>query len=556
MNRRAGGRSWIIAILSLVGVCLCVLFAAGVGLVWWRSVNTTEVGPGIPPWPTGTVETSRLSRPAGGTLRLVGGDPITLDPALVEDSISASYVNKIFAGLVSLNAQLDVQPELAERWEVDPTGTQYTFYLRPDARFQDGRVIRAEDVKFSLERACDPRLGSPVAALYLGDIVGAMERIAGVADEIKGIEVLDDRTLRITIDAPKAYFLAKLTYSSAAVVDSRDVLDDNWTDRPNGSGAYRLAKRTSDEIVLSASATYFRGTPGITQLSFNLSAGDPTTMYENDELDVAPVGIEDLERVLDPSNPLHAELVTVPQLTVQYVALNTWLEPFDDGNVRRAFVHATDREKLAEVMFKRSVAPAWGVMPPGLPGYNPDVPRLEYNPETARQLLAQSRYGGAEALPPIVFATSAGGSQIAEALATMYADALGVEVEIQRVDWGDFLRDLNQGMYQMFFLGWSADYTDPQDFLDIHFHSASEGNSTGYANPQVDALLEQARVEQDETKRFALYRQAEAIIIQDAPWIPLYHGVQYELVKPYVKGLVITPQGEYDVSAAYIEGSR
>lgn len=556
MNRRTGGRSWIIAILSLVGVCLCVLFAAGVGLVWRRDVNTTEIGPGILPWPTGTAETGRPSRPAGGTLRLIGGDPITLDPALVEDSISASYVNKIFAGLVSLNAQLDVQPELAERWEVDPTGTQYTFYLRPDARFQDGRVIRAEDVKFSLERACDPRLGSPVAALYLGDIVGAMERIAGVADELKGIEVLDDRTLRITIDAPKAYFLAKLTYPSAAVVDSSDVLDDDWTDRPNGSGAYRLAKRTSDEIVLSASTTYFRGAPGITQLSFNLSAGAPTTMYENDELDVAPVGIEDLERVLDPSNPLHAELVTVPQLTVQYVALNTRLEPFDDGNVRRAFVHATDREKLAEVMFKRSVAPAWGVMPPGLPGYNPDVPCLEYNPETARQLLAQSRYGGAEALPPIVFATSAGGSQIAEALAAMYADALGVEVEIQRVDWGDFLRDINQGMYQMFFLGWSADYPDPQDFLDIHFHSASEGNSTGYANPQVDALLEQARVEQDEAKRFALYRQAEAIIIQDAPWIPLYHGVQYELVKPYVKGLVITPQGEYGVSAAYIEGSR
>ncbi|MGQ9516600.1 MAG: peptide ABC transporter substrate-binding protein [Anaerolineae bacterium] len=555
MNRGTGGRGWIIAILSLVGICLCV-FAAGVGLLaWWRSLSP-EAGPELSPKPTEAVETGGPARPSGGTLRLVGGDPITLDPALVEDSISASYVNKIFAGLVSLNAQLEIQPELAERWEVDTTGTQYTFYLRPDARFQNGQTIRAEDVKFSLERACDPRLGSPVAALYLGDIVGAMERIAGVADEIQGIEVLDERTVRITIDAPKAYFLAKLTYPAAAVVDRADVVRANWTEHPNGSGAYRLSRRTDEEILLEASATHFRGVPAITQLSFNLAAGDPTTMYENDELDVAPVGIGDLERVLDPSNPLHDELVTVPQLTVQYVAFNTRLEPFDEVNVRRAFVHATDREKIAEVMFKRSVVPAWGVMPPGLPGYNPDVPHLEYDPEKARQLLTQSRYGGAEALPPIVFAVSAGGSQIAEALTAMYADALGVEVEIQQVDWGNFLRDINQGIYPMFFLGWSADYPDPQDFLDIHFHSASEGNSTGYANPQVDVLLEQARVEQDEAKRFALYRQAEAVIIQDAPWIPLYHGVQYELVKPYVKGLVITPQGEYDVSAAYIEGSR
>ncbi len=556
MNRNTGGRGWIIAILAGVGICLCVLCIAGLGLIWWRSTSDTDVGPEFLPLPTVTVEAGKPIRPTGGTLRLVGGDPVTLDPALVEDSISASYVNKIFAGLVSLDAQLEIQPELAERWEVDATGTRYTFYLRPDARFQDGRAIRAEDVKFSLERACDPRTGSPVAALYLGDIVGAMERMAGVADEIQGVEVLGERTLRLTIDAPKAYFLAKLTYPSAAVVDSRDVLNANWTKRPNGSGPYRLSKRTDDEIVLSASTTYFRGTPGITQLSFNLSAGDPTTMYENDELDVAPVGIEDLERVLDPSNPLHAELVTVPQLTVQYVAFNTRLEPFDDVNVRRAFVYATDREKLAQVMFKRSVVPAWGIMPPGLPGYNPDVPRLEYDPERARQLLAQSRYGGPAGLPPIVFATSAGGSRVAEALAAMYADALGVEVEIQQVEWPDFLRDVNQGAYQMFFLGWSADYPDPQNFLDIHFHSASEGNSTGYSNPEVDALLEGARVEQDEEKRFALYRQAEAIIVQDAPWIPLYHGVQYELVKPYVKGLVITPQGEYDVSNAYIEGAR
>lgn len=276
-------------------------------------------------------------------------------------------------------------------------------------------------------------------------------------------------------------------------------------------------------------------------------------MYETGEMDVAPVGLGDIERVQDPANPLHDELFQIPSLNVQYVGLNTRVAPFDDVDVRRAFQAATDREVIARTMFKGSVEPAWGVLPPGLPGYTDSLPRRRYDQTSARALLEKSRYGGAEGLPRIVFSTSAGGSGLAEALAFMYREALGVEIEIQQLGWADFLSDLNRGRFQMFFLGWSADYPDPENFLDIQFHSESSGNSTGYSNPQVDQLLEEARVNPDAGERLATYQAAERIIIDEAPWIPLYHGIEYVLVKPYVKGLSITPQGVYFLEDAYLE---
>ena len=491
---------------------------------------------------------------ARGTLRLAGGEPVTLDPALVEDSTSAEYVEKIFSGLVSLDRYLHVRPELAEYWDVSSDGTVYTFHIRPDARFQTGRPVLAADVAYSLDRALAPETGSNVASLYLGDIVGATDRLAGRADGVAGIVVVDEQTVSITIDAPKAYFLSKLTYPTAAVVDREEIARDaGWLDHPNGAGAYRLVKQNRDEIVLEANEHYFRGEPAIGRVVFDLSAGDPTTMYETGEMDVAPVGLGDIERVQDPANPLHDELFQIPSLNVQYVGLNTRVAPFDDVDVRRAFQAATDREVIARTMFKGSVEPAWGVLPPGLPGYTDSLPRRRYDQTSARALLEKSRYGGAEGLPRIVFSTSAGGSGLAEALAFMYREALGVEIEIQQLGWADFLSDLNRGRFQMFFLGWSADYPDPENFLDIQFHSESSGNSTGYSNPQVDQLLEEARVNPDAGERLATYQAAERIIIDEAPWIPLYHGIEYVLVKPYVKGLSITPQGVYFLEDAYLE---
>jgi ABC-type transport system substrate-binding protein len=186
------------------------------------------------------------------------------------------------------------------------------------------------------------------------------------------------------------------------------------------------------------------------------------------------------------------------------------------------------------------VVPAPGVLPPGIPGYNEDVGGLDFDPEAAKELLDET--GKADDLNGMRILSSGQGaapSDILQAVVAMWQEHLGVTIEIEQEDFGLFLSDLDEGNFEMFTLGWIADYPDPQNFLDIKFHTDSRNNETGYSNSEVDDLLEQARVEKDEEKRMELYQEAEQLIVDDAPWVTLYHGTNSYLVKPHVNGFAI-----------------
>jgi len=228
--------------------------------------------------------------------------------------------------------------------------------------------------------------------------------------------------------------------------------------------------------------------------------------------------------------------------------MNANKPPFDDRKVRQAFNYAVDKATLSSVLLQDLVAPAKGILPPSFPGYNPDVQGYEYNPEKAKQLLRESKYGAnLDDLPRIVLTLpgsfGAPVSPVMEAILQMWRETLGIEMEILQTEWAIFLRDLHRGRFQMFGgLGWVADYPDPENFLDGLFHSESSNNNSGYSNPAVDAILEQARVELDETARFELYHKVENMILQDAPWVPLWHGQSgYALLKPTVKDYFLFP---------------
>ena len=172
----------------------------------------------------------------GGVLDLYDIDPHTLDPAISGDMTSHEYIMQLFSGLVILDEDLEPAPDIAERWDMSDDGRTYTFYLRKDVKFHNGRGVNAADFKYSWERACSPSTGSQTADTYLGDIVGVKDVLAGTAGEIGGVRVIDDYTLEVTIDAPKAYFLSKLTYPTAYVVDSEDVARGaDWWHKPNGT---------------------------------------------------------------------------------------------------------------------------------------------------------------------------------------------------------------------------------------------------------------------------------------------------------------------------------
>ena len=531
----------VILVVCVMGICA----ASAVGAVVYLSPPEER---------TVAVSYNQLYEGPDGVLRLYAQEPITLDPALAGDANSAEMISKIFSGLVGLDENLEVVPELAESWELSEDGTVYTFHLRDGINFQDGRPITAQDFKYTIERALDPETRSRVAGTYMQDIVGATDKLTGKATEVRGFEVVDDRTIRITIEEPRAYFLPKLTYHTFYVVDRNNVEegDPTWWLNPNGSGPFKLDSMNKDEIVLKANENYVWGSPPIETVHFTLRGGSPMTMYEQGELDAVMVPPMNIEQVLDPANPLSEDLVVTPSLDVWYLAFDNEQEPFNDEKVRQAFAHATNKEGIAKVLLQKTVIPAVGILPPGMPGYSEDLEGLAYDPELAKKLLAESSYGGASKLPPIVFGTSGIGDTdpLSAALIEMYSDALGVDIELHQVDWDGFQQNLYDNVFQLFMLGWVADYPDPEDFLDIQFYSDSEQNHSRYHDSEVDAVLEEARGEADHEKRMALYHKAEEMIVNDAPWVPIYHGINYVLVKPYVEGLTISPQGEYRLNDA------
>jgi len=492
---------------------------------------------------------------------LPGGEPSTLDPHLSGDATSAEYVVEIFSGLMTYDQELNLIPDIAESYTISDDGLVYTFILRPTAKFHDGKPITAADFKWSFERACDPATDSHIADTYLGDIVGCRDKLQGTVDAISGVTVIDDHTLEITIDKPKGFFLAKLTYPTSYVLDQENVEagGSTWYTNPNGSGPFKLGEMSIDEFVitLEKNENYYRDPkPILNRVIYLVNAPiNPMTGYEqnlaplseNTSYDAVQIGTSNLSRATDPNNTLSQELQTVNQYSVAYIGFNTKKPPFDDPQIRQAFNLALDKQRIVKLAFQDAFPVANGIVPPNMPGYeNPDLSDYEFDPERALTLIIDSPYEDPVELPEITLHVNGQGSNVGpviEAIIESYQINLGINIAVEQSPWPEFLADLNSGdpSYPMYQLGWVADYPDPQNFLEVLFHSQSGQNHGGYQNPEVDAILDEARETQDPQARLALYQQAEQLILDDAAWVPLYFSVENWLVKPYVQGFVVPP---------------
>ena len=486
----------------------------------------------------------------GGIFLRLGADPPTLDPHLTTDVNSAVYAVEIYSGLMTIDRNLAIVGDLAENWEVSPDGRTTTFRIHPYAKFHDGREVTANDIKWSLERAADPLTEAFNASVFLNDIVGVTQKLSGASTAVSGIQVINDSTVTITIDAPKPYFLSKLTYPVSFVLDQQNVESGrDWIFEPNGTGPFKLAEYRPGEVLrLEKFDGYHLGPAMIDGVEFLISGGNSMLMYENDELHITGIPLSLLDGILDPSSALRSEVVAAPpQFDIDYFGLNTTEPPFDDIKIRQAFNYAIDRQTLASTLLEDLVVPAAGILPPGFPGYNPDLQGYEYDPEKALRLIQESKYGALDELPRIILTLpgnfGAGVSPSIEAMLAMWGENLNVDIQLQQTEWATFLQDLHQNRFQMFGgLGWIADYPDPENFLDVLFHSKSNNNQSEYNNGQLDVLLERARVELDESARFELYHQAEEIIVYDAPWVPLWHSNGGSvLIKPNVNDYFLFP---------------
>ncbi len=481
-----------------------------------------------------------------GTFRGVfTSDPPTLDPAQATDTTSSAVLRQIFDTLVELDEHLEPRPGLAERWTISSDQRVYTFTLRPGVKFQNGRVLKAADVKFSFERAARGK-----RPWVFSKITGAEAFINGAGPgEITGIRARDDRTVEIRLDRPFAPFLFLMAYDAASVVPREETerLGAAFATHPVGTGAFRLKEwRRDDRLVLEAAPEHFRGAPGVERAVFRIIPAEITRFndYKAGNLDVTDIPTGHC-RAVKADSALRSQVAVWPTLGTHAVRFNMEKPPFDDRRIRLAVAHAIDPRGVVQGLLEGCVIAGQGILPPALPGYNPKVRGPGFDRDKARALLAEAGFPGGRGLGPITFNFNTGdlNQRIAELLQAQLRE-VGITLELRRLDWAAHLKVVDAGAITMFRQGWIADYPDPENFLTVLFHSrnvGAAGNTSRYRNPELDRLLDRADGMAAGAARMKLYQEAEQRLLDEGAWITLYHYASRALIRPGVKGLERSP---------------
>lgn len=487
------------------------------------------------------------SRLPGYLYLRLNSNPTTLDPALITDVMGGGIAAKLFNGLVRFNENLDIVPDIARSWTLSSDQLTYTFRLRRDVRFSNGRKVTAHDVRYSFERVLTAATKAPLTWV-LDKIEGATDFLAGKTAGISGIRVVNDHTLVLKLDKPFGPFLSLLAMTTAYVVPREEVarLGQDFGTHPVGSGPYTLNEwKHGQYLVLAANEDYYEGRPKLNGIYFRVIPEDLTAVmeFETGRLDVLQIPSSEYRRYT--TDPAWRDLVYgKPGLNSYYLGLNCTRPPFNDARVRKAANMAIDRQHILNTVFEKRGVPASGPVPPGLwkdgtlggatEGY-------KYDPENAKALIRQA---GADGATIKIYITS--DPEVLDIIQVIqqYLSKAGLRPVITQLDWSAFKHVVNKGEPDAFWLSWWADYPDPENFLFPLFHSSSVGpggNRTRCIDPELDRLIETAQQTMDARQRYRLYRQAEDRIIQNAPWAFMWHRADYFVVQPWVKDFKIYP---------------
>lgn len=475
-------------------------------------------------------------------LRLaIPSDPMSMEPGLFLSLYTSEVGQNVHVGLFSFGFDGSLEPLVAKEWEISDDELTYTFHLRDDVMFHNGRKMVANDFKVGWARYLDPNVQSNVGPDYLGSIVGAQDVIEGKTKELTGVEVVDDYTLKVTLSEPDPAFMLRLATTPTWVVPAESVVEGQpeWVDKPVGAGPYKFVEWKSNErIVLEAFDDYFLGRPQIDRVEYYI-VPDATTevaMYEAGELDIAAVPHADLDR-LQGDSQLAEELNYWTRARMIALIMNYDLVPeFGDLRVRQALAHAINRQQLAEVVMRNSVMAAEGLVPPGIPSYDPDLKGLEYDPEKAQQLLAEAGYPEGAGFPSLEVGAYGANIDASEAVAAMLNANLGIDVVVNQMERGDLVSAMWAKDELPFFMkGWTADFPSAEVWLHQWLRCGVESNFANYCNPEYDEVVDQAMATFDPEVEINLWREAEKMGMDDMAMIPLMYNRYIYLVKPYVK---------------------
>lgn len=469
---------------------------------------------------------------------------VSLDPALVSDNQSIDTIQNTFEGLVAMGEDNKVHPCLAASWDISPDGRTYTFHLLRGALFQNGREFTADDVTKSLERACGPALTAPLASDFLSDIAGMDAYRTGKAMSISGISVTDPHTVVLKLDAPHAYFLAKLTLPVASMVAAEAIKDGvhiRSVEEMVGTGPFKIDRYVEGQILVQkAFDRYHGGKPHLTEIERPVMRDPVERLYafKRHEIDMIPQ-LPRSDYVAMRNDPAYRDgLRLVPRATLVYFALNT--KDFPDRLVRQAIAMGIDRDEIASDTLYGTVTPGRGLLPPGIPGYRESPAWLAPNIQRAKQLLAESGHPGGVGVPPIPISFSMDNpdiERIAERIGAQLKSRLGIQVRLEKMETGTLIARQNAKQLSSEVTGWFADYLDPEDFLSVLLTTRAAENHWNYGNPAFDSLCRQADTGVDGAERLRLYAKAEDIALQDAVLIPICYWKAPVLADPAVKGV-------------------
>jgi oligopeptide transport system substrate-binding protein len=482
--------------------------------------------------------------------RGIGGEPASLDPGEAVDTFSFEVIRDLYEGLTTEAPDGTVVPGVASSWTVNASGTQYTFQLRPDAKWSNGTRVRAKDFVEAWRRVVDPKWASPVADI-LRPIAGATAIILGrLPPSSLGVIAARDDLLVVNLDRPAPYFPQLLTHSATFPVYSEETAKSHDANNWVSNGPYVLSNWTPGSVIrLRRNLSYWdRTNVRIPEVEY-IPIPDENAefrQYRADQLDVTesvPSSELDLVRAERPH-----ELFVAPFLATAYYALNLRSPYFATNlNLRKSLALAIDRKALETTILPFGQKPAYGFVPPGTWNYDPQSWEWRSLPDAERIGEARRLYAlaGYSALRPlrlrVLFNSNNSIKEVAIAIASMWKDTLGVDTELIDEEYRVFLdtrRDTSR--WDVARLGWTADYNDAGNFLDT-LRSGSPNNDARYDRQEFDKLLDRAASTLDPSVRPRLLQEAEKMMLSDYPILPIYFFSSKRLIKPYIKGAKINP---------------
>jgi len=471
---------------------------------------------------------------------------------MVQDGDTIDALQQVFEGLVKWDENSKVIPNIAEKWDISPDGRTYTFTLNKGVKFHNGREVKADDFKYTIERETDPTFGSETAPSYLSVIDGFNEKWKKGASEVRGVKVVDDYHLAITTVKPCPYFLGLATYPNYWVVCKEAVGDKKQITgitQMVGTGAFKPESYAEKQLlVLAANKDYRGGAPKIDKIERPIILDSATRLnkFKSGELDLTRVERQDITG-LNNDSKFKDQVKYFERPALYYVGMNCkTYAPFRDRNVRRAFAMAIDAQKIVDTILSGDVPDAkcpvaHSILPPSVLGFRTNAAYIPFNVQEAKRLLAAAGYADGKNMPTLTMYHRDGQpdvERVATAVAAQLHANLGVNCSLQMVPWAQYLDKHNKHQLEFFHMRWSADYLDPQNFLSLLLSTTGSENRIDYSNPVYDALCAQGdTMVGNDVERLKLYAQAEDIVLQDAPFIPIYIEKDAELISPRVHGL-------------------